>query len=398
VRRLLVGLLVAVAWLGASAPASAQWRGLVTGLNENNPWLITPAADVPPEFAPYRDAAAALRPRYFRLDLNWSKLQPTADAPPNFDQPVDGCMRGQPPCAPHGGLRALLRAVRARQLADDGWRVVVTIWGTPTWAVAADAPPGDCIRSPHARAPDLAAYEAFVRAVVELGRQERVRLAYWSPWNEPNHPFFLGPQHQGCTVQGARLMPAVYAGIVGAMVRARGTSSGLILGELASIKTERADTTTVANFIGALPDDVACSAAVWSQHAYVPNSAGTPGAPPASSDLIDMISNGLAARNCPKQLWLTETAVGAPHLNEPRPTDPARQLAECKAMQAAMRSWANDRRVDAAFQYTFREDPVFRVGLTDSALTLLYSAYPVWKAWGGPSGRGDPVPRELCAG
>jgi hypothetical protein len=370
----------------------------VTGLNETNPWLISPAADVPPELAPYRDAAAALHPRYFRLNLEWSKLQPTADAPPNFDQPIDGCERGRPPCAAYGGLRALLRAVRARQLADDGWRVVVTIYSTPSWAVAADAPPGDCIRSPTARAPDLAAYEAFVRAIVELGRQERVRLAYWAPWNEPNHPLFLGPQHAGCTVEGAPLMPAVYAGIVRALVEARGTSSGLVLGELASLKADKADSTSVTNFIGALPDDVACSAAAWAQHAYVPNSAGTAGAPPASSDLIDMVSGALAARGCPKRLWLTETGVGAPHSNEPRPTDPVRQLAECKAIEAAMRSWADDRRVDAAFQYTFREDPVFRVGLADTALTRLYSAYPVWKAWGSASGRGDPVPRDLCTG
>jgi hypothetical protein len=399
-RRLVVGLLVALAGLVVPASASAGWRGLVTGLNETNPWLITPAADVPPAFAPYRDAAAALHPRYFRLNLQWSKLQPTADAPPNFDQPVDGCERGQPPCAPYGGLRALLRAVRARQLADDGWRVVVTIYGTPSWAVAADAPPGDCIRSPTARAPDPAAYEEFVRSVVRLGQEEDVRLAYWSPWNEPNHPLFLGPQRAGCTLEGARLMPAVYAGLVRAMIEARGTSSGLILGEMASLKTDKADSTSVVSFIGDLPDDVVCSAAVWAQHAYVPNSAGSPGAPPASSDLIDMVSTALAAHNCPNvpQLWLTETAVGAPHTNEPRPTDPARQLAECRAIEAAMRSWADDRRVDAAFQYTFREDPVFRVGLADTGLTRLYSGYPVWKAWGGASGSGDPVPSELCAG
>ena len=77
-------------------------------------------------------------------------------------------------------------------------------------------------------------------------------------------------------------MPAVYARLVSAMVEARGTSSGLILGEMASLKTDKADSTSVVSFIGDLPDDVVCSAAVWAQHAYVPNSAGSPGAPPAS--------------------------------------------------------------------------------------------------------------------
>ena len=41
---------------------------------------------------------------------------------------------------------------------------------------------------------------------------------------------------------------------------------------------------------------------------------------------------------------------------------------------------------------------MFRVGLADTGLTQLYSSYPVWQAWGGASGSGDPVPRELCAG
>ena len=388
-RRLLVGLLVALAGVALPASASAATPSLDTGLNETNPWLITPALDVPPAFAPFRDAAAALHPRYFRLNLQWSKLQPSPDAPPDFDQPMDGCERGQPPCAPYGGLRALLRAVRARQLADDGWQVVVTIYGTPTWAAAADAPTETCIRGPNVRPPDLEAYKAFVRSLVRLGEEEQVELAYWSPWNEPNHPLFLGPQHADCVVEGARLMPAVYAGLARAMTEARGTSSGLILGELAALRGERWETASVTNFIADLPDDVVCSAAVWSQHAYVPLSGA-----PASTDLVDRISDDLAGRGCPRQLWMTETGVGSPHTNEPRPTDPDRQLAECTAMQAAMRSWADDPRVDAAFQYTFREDPVFRVGLADTGLTQLYSSYPVWRAWGGA----DPVPGELCSG
>jgi hypothetical protein len=264
-------MLVVLASFGVSASASAEWRGLVTGLSESNPWLITPG-EVPAEFAPYRDAAAALHPRYFRLPLPWSKLQPTADAPPNFDLPADGCVRGQAPCAPYDGVRALLRAVRARQLADDGWRVVVVIYSTPSWAAAADAPT-ECSPAAGARPPDLTAYKEFVRSVIRLGQEEHVRLAYWAPWNEPNHPAFLAPQHAGCTATGARLMPPVYAGIVRAMIEARGTASGLVLGELASLKTDKSDTTSVENFIRELPDDVACSAAVWAQHAYVPNSA-----------------------------------------------------------------------------------------------------------------------------
>jgi hypothetical protein len=40
--------------------------------------------------------------------------------------------------------------------------------------------------------------------------------------------------------------------------------------------------------------------------------------------------------------------------------------------------------VDAAFQYTFREDTAFPVGLADAGLDRLYRAYAAWQAWSRP--------------
>jgi hypothetical protein len=47
--------------------------------------------------------------------------------------------------------------------------------------------------------------------------------------------------------------------------------------------------------------------------------------------------------------------------------------------------------VDAAFQYTFREDSAYPVGLADAGLTRTYPTYDLWAAWGAraPS---DPAP------
>ncbi|MCW2995444.1 MAG: hypothetical protein JWQ18_2939, partial [Conexibacter sp.] len=60
--------------------------------------------------------------------------------------------------------------------------------------------------------------------------------------------------------------------------------------------------------------------------------------------------------------------------------------------------WAADPRVDAAFQYTFREDTAYPVGLADAGLTRLYPTYDLWAAWGAraPS---DPAPAlpQSCA-
>jgi hypothetical protein len=58
--------------------------------------------------------------------------------------------------------------------------------------------------------------------------------------------------------------------------------------------------------------------------------------------------------------------------------------------------------VDAAFQYTFRDDPVFPVGLVDERFTKTWPAYDLWKAWGGggrsPNGPAPPLPESCAAG
>ena len=53
-------------------------------------------------------------------------------------------------------------------------------------------------------------------------------------------------------------------------------------------------------------------------------------------------------------------------------------------MDGALRFWAKDPRVDAAFQYTFREDTSFPVGLADASLDRLYRSYDAWQAWSAP--------------
>ena len=48
--------------------------------------------------------------------------------------------------------------------------------------------------------------------------------------------------------------------------------------------------------------------------------------------------------------------------------------------------------MDAVFQYTFRDDPVFPVGLVDAKLTKTWPAYDLFKAWGGERRPDDPAP------
>ena len=55
-------------------------RGLALGLDEENASLLGTTG--PAAFAPWRQRLAALDPTFIRLDVVWSKLQPSANAPP----------------------------------------------------------------------------------------------------------------------------------------------------------------------------------------------------------------------------------------------------------------------------------------------------------------------------
>jgi hypothetical protein len=359
---------------------------------------------VPAAFDAARDRAVALRPQYFRLMVDWRRIQPTPSAPPDWGSPSDGCLRGEGPCGESAGIRDLLRAVRERQQADGGWEVVATFYGTPDWAVR-----GGVAGCGTDRRPNLDAYRALVRSLRDVATQEGVEIHFWSPWNEPNHPEFLGPQRETCERDATPLTPTEYANIANTLRAELGPQDRLVLGEVAGYERARTRAVSAAEFVAGLPVDLVCATHIWAQHAYVrPDGAADPGAdedgPSLAGDagdagspgLLRAVEEALDAKGCPAKhaLWITETGVGGPRTGEDRPEARADDVRDCEAMDAALRAWAQDPRVDAAFQYTFREDPSFPVGLADVGLDRLYRSYDAWAAWGTP---GAPPARVGCA-
>jgi hypothetical protein len=134
---------------------------------------------------------------------------------------------------------------------------------------------------------------------------------------------------------------------------------------------------------------VVCSASVYAQHAYAerdrPESARRP---------VDQLEAALDRRPCAldKPIWVTETGVGGPDVGGDRTGGLASLRRDCRALDAALRRWDVDPRVQAAFQYTFRDDPSFPVGLADARLTRTWPAYDEWLAWGGDRPPGAPAP------
>ena len=269
-------------------------------------------------------------------------------------------------------------------------QVLVTFLGTPAWAAS---PPSGCERpgtGPGARMPArLSAYRLLVRSLLDQARSDHVDIAWWSPWNEPNHPAFLNPQRERCSASAPTEAAGRYADLVRAMKTELDAAPGeqqIVLGDTAGYQDPRATATGAGELARALPDDVACAGPVWAQHAYVIPRGDLAGdqQPPGAEPLLADLEAALAAHGCPgppHRIWITETGAR-----------PKTAGAGCTAMAEALKIWADDPRVDAAFQYTFRADTAFDVGLADAGLTEVRPAYGAWLAAAlGSPGAGCPT-------
>ena len=148
------------------------------------------------------------------------------------------------------------------------------ITGTPDWAAA---PANGCRRGAQfgaVRAGALPAYRRLIADVLDRGRAEGADVRFFSPWNEPNHPYFLSPAARAAATPRApvaRGRALCRAGARDAR-RARAAAGGdqrLVLGETAGLLEPSARATSVREMIRGLPRELVCSAPVWSQHAYI---------------------------------------------------------------------------------------------------------------------------------
>jgi hypothetical protein len=216
-------------------------------------------------------------------------------------------------------------------------------------------------------------------------------LRYWTPWNEPNHPYFVSPQRKVCDAQAHSAAIAPYIAMARTLRIALEAAPGdqeLVLGELAGLDERKPKTTSVSEFVAGIPKDLACGSPVWTQHGYV-----------GGRDPVDDLLRALARKGCDRPaVWITETGVGAPRSGEERRNSLASQVRACGRLHRRLSRWYHDKRVTAAFQYTFREDDLFPTGLITTDLSRSYPALGVWRAWGGGQRPNptDPPPPNGC--
>jgi hypothetical protein len=390
----------------------SEGRGPALGLTEDNADLLwnpsSPSRPGGAAFQPAREQLTALHPRYIRLLVDWAALQPDRERPADLLGPVDGCARAVGPCAPYAGIRGELAAIATQQRAARaagraGFEVVLDVFGVPSWAAAqasgCELPGAEPFSRPISPA-GLIGYRSLIRALIALGTEQGVALSWWSPWNEPDNPDFLSPQRSSCALDSPSRAPAVYAQLAEAMaaeLAAAGGARHLLLGELAAYAGDSAHRTSVSSFVAALPRRVLCLGDVWAIHAY----AGWGDARP-EEDPVSMLARALDARGpcaAGAKIWVTETGAGAPHPGRARPPGSAAERAGCQALGAQLERWSADPRVGAIFQYSFREDPAYPVGLLSADVRHTYPAYRLWLAYARASAghAPPPSPQSSCA-
>jgi hypothetical protein len=370
-------------------------RHLAAGISEQNPVFFNTNPAVPQPFAHWRDELARMKPALYRIVLYWPSLQPSANAPADLGAYNGGCLRDKLPCAAYAGVRDQLLALAARQ-RQGGAEGFAMITGTPEWAAR---PPSGCERrriGPTNRMPRpdaLKAYRKLVGDVLALAKQAGATLRYWAPWNEPNHPYSSSPQRAYCSGSAPPVSIQPYVQVANALRSALEKAPGTqkyVVGEVAVMTRRLPITTSVHEFLQALPAKLVCGAAAWTQHTYI-----------GGLNVLGDVDRLLKAKRCDRRLpiWMTETGAGAPRTSSARTGGRPAELRGCRAVHGILTRWYRDPRITAAIQYTLREDDLFPTGLVTTDLSREYPAFREWRKWGlraRPSASDPPPATAAC--
>jgi hypothetical protein len=204
-RLVLAPLLVSLSLLAAATQASASSSQFTT-FEAPNQLLNDSTRDAS------LDELQGLGVRSLRTLVTWKDVAPSPDArqKPNFDASA-------PSAYNWGMFDRLVAGARAR-----GMRLYFTLTGpVPTWATQS--------KRDHVTRPIPSEFQQFATAA---GRHFGAAISWWSIWNEPNHPIFLGPQYvHGKPNSGTLYRPLLIAAING--LHSAGITAPILAGETA---------------------------------------------------------------------------------------------------------------------------------------------------------------------
>ena len=201
----------------------------------------------------------------------------------------------------------------------------------------------------------------------------------------------LAPARRLLEARSPALVPAAYARLVSELQLALDAAPGRqdwVLGELAGLARSGKRSTSVQEFMAGLPSPLVCAARVVAQHSYV-----------GGVDPVGAVQRAVEAHGCAAQprVWITETGAGFAPADLSAAAQFTSRRDACEQMHAQLARWYADPRVDAAFQYTLREDDRFRTGLVATDLAVAFPTLGLWQRWGGRAQPTDAPPVGACA-
>jgi len=221
--RLRTLVIAAVLLVSGANAARARAQGLTLGFSADPALTGTaPAAD-----ATWIPRAVAEGAGIVRVNVIWSRVAPRVRLA-SFD-PAD-------PSSPGYDWTAVDAAVR--DISSRGLRVLLNIWGAPSWAQGQGAPAGVTRGTWRPDAAQLARFASAAAVRYDGGFPDPSapgaflpRVRYWQPWNEPNLSYYLTPQWTRTGGGWAPASPGIYRGLLNAFYGAvkRVSSSNFVV-------------------------------------------------------------------------------------------------------------------------------------------------------------------------
>jgi hypothetical protein len=192
--------IAAAATAGASGARKAVTIGAATGPLRTGIWYHGLESSAANQTEAERIRAAGAR--IARVYLYWSLVAPTGPEPPAGFQPRD-------PADPNYHWQSFDTQIQT--LSAAGLEPMVQILSAPEWAEGSSS--GTYAAGTYKPSPTALADFAAAAAERYSGSfEDRPRVRYWEPWNEPNLNLYLSPQVES----GQRLTPGLYRSMLNA--------------------------------------------------------------------------------------------------------------------------------------------------------------------------------------
>ncbi len=352
---LVAAVLVAVAGLAATAQPAAGSRYLRVGIYDEAQTLYGPVAKT---FATFRE----LHVQEVRLNLYWGGPYGVATKrPANPTNPAD----------PAYNWTLYDRTVD--YAAQNGVRVLFSIYGTPSWANGGKGVNHAPTKAADLRAFAYAAAQRYSGKFVGSDGDVIPAVREWLAWNEPNNPIFLSPQFKRSgrkwimqsPIDYARICNAVYSGVHATMISSERVACGATAPRGNNEPSSSRPSISPIAFLVAAHKAGLKTFDAWAHHPYYQLPSETPSSPPPAPangaqptavtlGNISVLIKEVTHLYGNKRIWITEYGY---QTNPPDPLIGVSWAKQAKYLTQAFAIARKNPRIDLMMWFLLKDEP-----------------------------------------